>query len=205
MLLAFMSWGIYAGIATSSEIAGIGAAGAIVLVWVYRRLTFRTIKLSLLRTSAMSAMILLILVMAEYLGRLLAFMNIPNTMVDMVKDLGWSPMAVVMAVNILLLFLGTFLDSGAIILIFGPLFHTLMTSLGFDPIWWAVVFVINMEIALLTPPFGINLFVLKAVAPYLPSSVINRGVMPFIYIHVSVLALCILIPELITWLPKRML
>ena len=153
----------------------------------------------------LSAMILLIVVMAEYLGRLLAFMNIPLTMVEMVKDLGWSPMAVVLAVNLLLLFLGTFLDSAAIILIFGPLFHTLMTSLGLDPVWWAMVFVINMEIALLTPPFGINLFVLKAMAPYLSSATINRGVYPFVALHISVLALCIFVPDLILWLPRQML
>lgn len=205
MLLAFMSWGVYAGVATPSEIAGIGAAGALVLVWAYRRLTLRTIKLALLRTSSMSAMILLIVVMAEYLGRLLAFMNIPNTLVEEVRALGWTPMQVVLAVNLLLLGLGTFLDSGAIVLVFGPLFHALMTSLGLDPVWWAVVFVINMEIALLTPPFGVNLFVLKAIAPYLPTSVINRGVLPFIGIHSAVLFLCIYWPDLITWLPKQML
>lgn len=205
LLLGFMTWGIYFGLATSSEIAGIGAAAAILIVVGYRRLTIKALQGSLLRTVQVSAMILLIVVMAAYLGRLLAFMNIGPTVVDAIRSLGWSPYAVVTAVCVFLLFIGCLLDSAAIILVFGPLLHSVMVGLGLDPLWWAVIFVINMEIGLLTPPFGINLFVLKSIAPDIPMGMIVRGVMPLIAIQVVCLVLCIIFPQIITWLPKSMI
>lgn len=203
-LLAFMTWSIYAGFATPSEIAGLGAAAAIFLLLFYRRFTVNGFVGALLATARVTAMILLIVVMASYLGRLFAFMGIGTKLVDGVEGLGWSPLAVVFLVCGLLFVLGAILDSAAIILVVGPLAHTLMVSLGVDPIWWGIIFVICMEIALITPPFGINLFVLKSIAPDIPMGTIMRGALPFVAIQTVVLVICILRPDLVLWLPNSM-
>lgn len=204
LIFTFVVGGMYAGLATISEIAGIGAAAALVVSIFWGRLTAESLKRGALRTVQTSAMILLIVVMASYLGRLLAFMNVGPLMTEAVESLHWSPLAVVFALNGILLLLGCILDSAAIVLIFGPLFSTMIKGLGYDPIWWGIIFVLNMEIGLIHPPFGINLLVLKGIAPDISMGTIVRGVWPFIVIQCACLLVCVLFPDLLLWLPRRM-
>lgn len=205
LLLIFMTWGNYSGLATPSEIAGLGAAAAVFIVMFYGRFSVRGFAGALLGTARVTAMILLIVVMAAYLGRLFAFMGLSEQMIQSVRGLGWSPLGVVLLLNLILFILGTLLDSAAIVLVVGPLMHSLIVSLGLDPIWWGVVFVINMEIALITPPFGINIFVLKSIAPDIPLSTMDKGVAPFVAVQCLALVLCIVFPGIVTWLPNAML
>lgn len=204
LLLTFMTWGIYSGLATASEIAGIGAAAAFLLVLSYRRMSARMLHHSLLGTVRVTAMILLIVVMAAYLGRLFSFMGVGDQLISGVTGLGWVPLGVVFGVCGLLLVLGCFLDSAAMVLVLGPLLHLLMLEQGLDPIWWAVIFVITLEIGLITPPFGINLFVMKSIAPDIPMASIIRGALPFIAVMIVTLVICILFPDLVLWLPRTM-
>jgi C4-dicarboxylate transporter DctM subunit len=203
-LVVFLSVSMYRGIATATEIAAFGTFGAIVIVMGYRRFSAKGFWGALLNTSRTTSMLLLLVVMASYLGRLFAYLGVGPALVDTVGGLGWPPLAVVALLCLFLFIMGTVFDSAAIILVIGPLAHQLVVSLGLDPIWWGVVFVISMEIALITPPFGINLFILKGMSKALTMRDINRGAWQFTAVHTVGLIICVLSPSFVLWLPSRM-
>ncbi|TRY25959.1 TRAP transporter large permease [Brevibacillus sp. LEMMJ03] len=193
--------GIYSGVFTPTEAAAAGVVFSLLVAGiVYRSLTWANIKNILLSTVATNAMILFILVGAMLFGFILTSLQIPQAMTEMATGLPVSKWVVFILINLLLLVLGCFLETVSILVITLPILYPIITTLGFDPIWFAIVMVINMELALITPPVGLNLFVLKGIDPSAPIALIVRGAAPYAVIMLLFIALLALFPGLVTGL-----
>jgi len=206
VLIACVLGVLYLGIATPSEAAGVGALLALILVaLLYRSVNVRNLMDIALETTRTSTMILMIVAFSAVLGQILSFLNVPQELAQLVADLQVNRWVVFVIMNLLFLFLGFFIPPVAIILVTMPVLFPIITELGFDPIWFGVVMTLNMEMGLITPPVGLNLYVVQGIAPDIPLRDILAGSLPY----VGVLALGILIlalfPGLVTWLPNQTL
>ena len=206
VLIACVLGVLYLGIATPSEAAGVGALLSLILVaLLYRSMNLRNLMDIALETTRTSTMILMIVAFSAVLGQILSFLNVPQELAQLVADLQVNRWVVFVIMNLLFLFLGFFIPPVAIILVTMPVLFPIITKLGFDPIWFGVVMTLNMEMGLITPPVGLNLYVVQGIAPDIPLRDILAGSLPY----VGVLALGILIlalfPGLVTWLPNQTL
>lgn len=194
--------GIYTGIFTPTEAAGIGTIYSLFITFcVYRTLSFKDMPGILNDTIKTTCMIFAIMIGASLFGFVLTILDAPQALTNYVAGLETSRWVVFIAINCLLLFLGCILESVSIIFITLPILFPLIMSLGFDPIWFNVVMLLNLELALITPPVGMNLFVLQGISPDSKMTDIVKGVIPFgLAMFVLIFILC-LFPELATWLP----
>jgi len=194
--------GIYTGIFTPTEAAGIGTVYSLFITFcVYRTLTLKDMPGILNDTIKTTCMIFAIMIGASLFGFVLTILDAPQALTNYVAGLETSRWVVFIAINCLLLFLGCILESVSIIFITLPILFPLILSLGFDPIWFNVVMLLNLELALITPPVGMNLFVLQGISPDSKMTDIVKGVIPFgLAMFVLIFILC-LFPELATWLP----
>lgn len=194
--------GIYTGVFTPTEAAGIGTVYSLFITFcVYRTLCFKDLPGILNDTIKTTCMIFAIMIGASLFGFVLTILDAPQALTTYVVSMNTSKWVVFIAINILLLFLGCILESVSIIFITLPILFPLITSLGFNPIWFNVVMLINLELALITPPVGMNLFVLQGISPDSKMTQIVRGVIPFgLAMAFEILLLCIF-PQLATWLP----
>ena len=194
--------GIYTGIFTPTEAAGIGTVYSLFITFcVYRTLSFKDMPGILNDTIKTTCMIFAIMIGASLFGFVLTILDAPQALTNYVAGLETSRWVVFIAINCLLLFLGCILESVSIIFITLPILFPLIMSLGFDPIWFNVVMLLNLELALITPPVGMNLFVLQGISPDSKMTDIVKGVIPFgLAMFVLIFILC-LFPELATWLP----
>jgi len=196
---------IYAGIATPTESAAIGATLAIVIASFYRKLNLKTFHGALKRAISVSAMALFMVIGGNILGFFLTSMAIPQFVTELIVSLNLSRWFVMIMMNFILLFMGCLLDPMAIMVISLPIMFPIITELGFDPVWFGVVTTINVEMGMITPPVGINLFVLKASVPGISMTDIVRGALPFLFLLIFCLALIMIFPPLATWLPGMMM
>lgn len=193
---------LYAGIATPSEAAGVGVVLVLLLVAVaYRGLGFRQFVRVLLETTNQSTMILTIVAFSAVIGTVLAFLGVPQDLALMVAELDLNRWVVLLAINVLLLVMGLFLPPVSIIVLVMPILLPLITSLGFDPIWFGIVMTLNMEMGLITPPVGLNLYVLNGIAPEVPLRDVLRGSAPYVGVLALGIVILAVFPELVTWLP----
>ena len=194
--------GIYTGIFTPTEAAGIGTVYSLFITFcVYRTLSFKDMPGILNDTIKTTCMIFAIMIGASLFGFVLTILDAPQALTNYVAGLETSRWVVFIAINCLLLFLGCILESVSIIFITLPILFPLILSLGFDPIWFNVVMLLNLELALITPPVGMNLFVLQGISPDSKMTDIVKGVIPFgLAMFVLIFILC-LFPEMATWLP----
>ena len=194
--------GIYTGIFTPTEAAGIGTVYSLFITFcVYRTLSFEDMPGILNDTIKTTCMIFAIMIGASLFGFVLTILDAPQALTNYVAGLETSRWVVFIAINCLLLFLGCILESVSIIFITLPILFPLILSLGFEPIWFNVVMLLNLELALITPPVGMNLFVLQGISPDSKMTDIVKGVIPFgLAMFVLIFILC-LFPELATWLP----
>jgi len=196
---------ILLGIATPTESAALGAFGTLVLGMVYRELTWVGFLRALVATMKVTVMIFWVIACATGFSQLLAFTGGGPGLVNYVINLGLSPMAIVLAMVGILLLLGCFMEQLAIMMLTIPLMMPVVQTLGLNPLWFGVLVLITMEIATLTPPFGLNLFVMKGAAPADVSMFdVYRAATPFIVCDVIVLAIMIAAPNLALWLPRLM-
>jgi len=203
-LPALVLGGMYAGVFTATEAAGAGAALALVVgVIVYRTIGLREIWGSALDASRTSAMLFMILAGAPVLGFVLTKMRIPHQIVQLVVEMDVGVLGFLLAMMALLFVLGMFLESIAIILITTPVILPVMAHLGIHPIWYGVLLVINLELAMITPPVGMNLFTIKAVTKA-PIGLIIRGSFPYVILIFVCLAMVMAWPPLALWLPGTM-
>lgn len=195
--------GIYTGAFTPTEAAAVGTVYALFITFViYRTLSVKDLPGILMETVGTSAMIFVIMIGASLFGFVLTILQVPQALTMMVAEVEVSRWVFFILINLLLLFLGCILETVSIIFITVPILYPIIKQLGFDPIWFNVVMQINMEMALITPPVGMNLFVLKGVSPESRMEDIIRGVIPYIGVMaVEILFLCF-VPELATWLPS---
>jgi tripartite ATP-independent transporter DctM subunit len=190
------------GFATPTEAAAIGAAGTIAAAAIYRGLTFANLMKALTGTVAVSGIILFIIVGATTFSQVLSFSGVVNGLVGLVTGLGLSVNAVVIAMLLILLFLGCFVDQVSMMLITLPFFMPLAQRYDIDPIWFGVLFLICMQLGLLTPPFGLLLFTMKGVAPpAITMHQIYMAAMPYVVMSLVILVLIFFFPVIATWLP----
>ena len=205
LLVAVMLGAIYTGLATPTEVGGVGALTAMVIAIVYRRLSWPVLRDSLLNTVRTTGFILWVLVAALLFGRVLTALGVTQSLTEAVAGMPLPPWAILVMVNLLLIVLGALMDPAAIIAVTSPILVPIMADLGYSPLWFGIVFMVNMELAFLTPPFGLNLFILKSIAPpQMSMDDIILGAAPFMVLLVVGLALVMFFPGLATWLPSTM-
>jgi tripartite ATP-independent transporter DctM subunit len=203
-LLIFLVLGvIFLGVATPSEAAGLGAMGAVILAACYGMLTWAQLKKALMSSISVTAMILMIVMSASAFGQLLAFTGVAKSLVEVATSLPVAPIVIVLIMQLILIVMGMFMEDISILLITIPLFFPIITSLGIDPLWFGILMLINMEIAIVSPPFGLLLFTLKGVAPEASMAQIYRSAVPVCLIILTLLVLLLIFPELATWLPRQ--
>lgn len=202
LLIALVMVALYGGWGTPSEVAGIGAAGAMLLVAVvYGCWRWRDLREILLGTARESCMIMMIIAMAFLFTYVMSYLHITQSMAQWLAGLALSKWWLLLWVNVLLLVLGCFLPPVAIILMVTPVIMPGILAAGFDPIWFGIVLTINMEMGLITPPVGLNLFVINGIAPDITFHQIMRGVIPFIILMALFIVLLAAAPEIVMWLP----
>lgn len=195
--------GIYTGVFTPTEAAGIGTVYSLIITFgIYRTLSLKDMPEILEDTIKTTCMIFAIMIGASLFGFVLTILDAPQALTNFVVDMQTNRWVIFVAINILLLFLGCILESVSIIFITLPILFPLIVRLGFDPIWFNVVMLINLELALITPPVGMNLFVLQGISPDSKMTQIIKGVIPFgAVMALEILLLCFF-PEIATWLPS---
>ena len=192
-----------AGWATPTEAAAIGAVATVAVAWIYRALTWSNLMGALLGTAGISGIILFIIIGATTFSQILTFSGATNGMVDAIRQAGFGAWPVLIAMMLVLLFLGCFIDQVSMMLICLPFFMPLVALYGFDPVWFGVLFLICMQLGLLTPPFGMLLFTMKSVAPAeIEMRQVWHAVTPYVVMGLAALLAVMLFPPLATWLPK---
>ncbi len=196
---------VFVGIATPTESAALGFWATLVLVFLYRKFKIRKMTNTLSMTAQFTAMLFMIVIGATLFSRAVAYSGIGEALVSWITSLGWSPWLILIALQVLVLVMGCFMDAASIIFITIPFFMPIVKALGFDTFWFASVMMINLDLGTITPPFGLNLFVLKAVAPPEMSMMdIIKGALPFILIYVLAIVLAMVFPQIVLWLPNLM-
>ena len=197
--------GIYTGVFTPTEAAAVGLTYSLfITLFIYRTLGPRDLPDICLKAVGTSCMIALIISGALLFGRVLTLIEIPQRLTALIIDWKLSALMFVLAMNILMLFLGCILETVSIILLTVPLVAPILEALKIDPIWYAIVLTVNMEMALVTPPVGMNLYVINGLSDDIHMSEVIRGVAPFIVILAAFLLLTMLFPPMSTWLPSMM-
>ena len=204
LLFLLVIGGIYLGIFTPTEAAGVGACGAFLFALGRRRLGWQAFRDSLVETGKTTAMIFIIITGAMLLGYFLAVSRLPFELANFVGELPVNRYIILCAILFLYMALGCVMDSLAIMLLITPIFFPLATFLEFDPIWLGILVTRVTEIGMITPPVGINVYVIRGVAKDVPMGTIFRGIMPFLMADICHVALLIAVPQLSLFLPALM-
>lgn len=204
LLFLLVMGGIYGGVFTATEGAGIGAFGAFCIALARRALTWRTLLDALVESGRTTAMLFVILIGALMFAEFVNYTTMPNDLKNLVSTLNLSPIMVIAAICAIYVILGTAMEELSMILLTVPVFFPLVVHLGFDPVWFGVLVVVVVEIGLISPPVGMNLFVLNALLPQVTTATLFRGVMPFFVADVIRLAILIAFPAISLWLPSMM-
>ncbi len=204
VIMLFVLGGIYLGVTTPTEAAAVGAFMAMVFALIYRKLNWLTLKASMLGAVKITAMLLFIIVGAMILSGMLGLLKVPFKMVAWVASLPFPPLAILIGIYIMYLFLGCFLDGLALVVLTVPIVFPIIRELGFDTVWFAVALVILVECCLLTPPVGTNVYVIHGLRPGRPMSEVILGAMPFFFMMLVGLAIITAFPIIATWLPGTM-
>jgi tripartite ATP-independent transporter DctM subunit len=195
-----------AGWATPTESAALGALATVIVCLAYRSLTGVALGKALMGTAAISGVILFIIIGATTFSQILSFSGATSGLVGMVKDGSLAPWMVLGVMILMLLILGCFVDQVSMMLITLPFFMPLVQHFGWDPLWFGVVYLICMQLGLLTPPFGMLLFTMRGVAPKeIPTREIFAAVMPYVLMGMGMIVVVLLFPGLATWLPSVLL
>jgi tripartite ATP-independent transporter DctM subunit len=192
---------IYAGFATPTEAAALGLLGALALAAARRALTVRTLLAAFEGTMRTTAMVMLIVLAAYFLNFVMVNIGLTDAVVGVVRDLGWSPLAVLLAIIALYLLLGCFMDTLSLMIATTPVVVPVVVALGYDPVWFGVLFMILIEAALITPPVGMNLFVVQAVRGGGEFREVAVGALPFLLAMLGMIGLLIAVPRLAMFLP----
>ena len=194
---------IFFGIAAPTEAAAVGATGALTLTLVYRKFTWTMLQQTMQTTARLTSLVFIILVGATAFGLAFRGMGGDALIRDFIEHLALPPMVVFGSVMSLVFVLGFFLDYIEIAFIHLPILAPILTSMGFDPLWYGVILGVNLQTSFLTPPFGYALFYLRGVAPpEVTTGHIYRGIIPFVAIQLIGMMLVIFFPWMVTWLPR---
>ena len=204
VLFIFVMGGIYGGLFTATEGAGMGAFGALVFSLWRRALTRRTLYAALLESARTTAMLFMILIGALMFSEFINITTMPADLRALVTGYNLNPTVVVLAICAVYVLLGTAMEELSMVLLTIPVFYPVIVGLGFDPVWFGIIIVCVVEIGLISPPVGMNMFVLKTLLPHVSTGTIFSGVMPFMWADVVRLAILVAVPWLSLWLPSMM-
>lgn len=204
LLFMLVIGGIYLGVFTPTEAAGIGAMGALGLGLVARRMSVKKFMNCLLETVKTTSMIFTILIGAILFNNFLVLSDVPSEIGEWVSSLPLGPHSILLVILLIYLVLGCALDALAMILLTVPIFFPIVANLGFDPIWFGVIVVLVVELGMISPPIGMNVFVIKGIAPEVPIGQIYLGVLPFVIALMLLIVVLVIFPGLATWLPSTM-
>ncbi|RYH01173.1 TRAP transporter large permease [Salipiger sp. IMCC34102] len=203
VLFALVIGGIYLGWFSPTEAAAVGAVGAFVLALASGELTWAALKASVFETAALTGMIYFILVGAALFNFYLETTGLPQLLIEQIRAAGLGPLAVMVLILVFYIVLGCFMDSMSMILLTVPLLAPVALEIGYDLIWFGIIVVTVAEIGLITPPIGMNLFVVQAASQGVAQGTVVRGILPFILADILRLAILLLFPALILWLPGQ--
>lgn len=204
LLVIVVLGGIYGGLFTATEGAGFGAAGAFLFALARRRLTWAILIQVLVESARTTAMLFTLLIAATIFANFVNFTSMPNDLKEWITHLGLSPVMIITAMMLIYIVLGTVMEELTMVLLTIPLFFPIVTALGFDPVWFGVLIVMIVQIGLISPPVGMNLFVINTLLPKVGLSNIFKGCWPFVLVMIFVLGLLIAFPQISLWLPSLM-
>jgi tripartite ATP-independent transporter DctM subunit len=204
VLFVIVMGGIYGGVFTTTEGAGIGAFGAFIIALLRRSLNVSVTLDILVESARTTGMLFMILVGALVFANFVNFTTLPADLKSLVSTHNISPVAVMIAICAVYIILGAAMEELSMVLLTLPVFFPLVVSLGFDPVWFGVVIVLVVMIGLISPPVGMNMFVVRNMLPELSTATIFKGVMPFVYTLVAVLALLVAFPQIALILPQAL-
>ncbi len=204
VLFIFVIGGLYGGFFTPTEAGGVGASGAFLLGVLRRKLDLPKIKEALLSATRTSAAVFTVLIGALMFGYFLTITQTPQKLTGFLTGLGLGAYGVLMLLLLMYLVLGCLMDAMAMIILTVPIVFPVVTQLGLDPIWFGIIIVMTVELGLITPPVGMNVFVIKSVLPDTTFSTIFRGVSPFVVTDLIRLGILIAFPIIALWLPGKM-
>ncbi len=194
--------GLFTGLFTPSEAAAVGAFGMLMVTLLRRQLTRKGFNQSLLDTTRTTAMIMFLIAGAVIFGRFIAISRIPFELASWAGSLPLPSFMVMAIILLIYLVLGCFIDALALILLTTPIFYPVVVNLGYDPIWFGVIIVLVVAMGIITPPVGMNIFIIKGIAPDIPIEVIFRGIMPFLVAIVICIVILMVFPQVALFLPN---
>jgi C4-dicarboxylate transporter, DctM subunit len=204
VLFVLVIGGIYAGAFTATEGAGIGAGGAFLFALARRALTWKTLLDVLVESARTTSMLFMILIGALLFANFVNYTTMPADLKDFVTQFNLHPTLVIVAICLIYIVLGTAMEELSMMLLTVPLFFPVVTALGYDPIWFGVLVVVVVQLGMISPPVGMNIFVVKNLLRTVSIAEVYRGVWPFTIALVILLAIIVAFPPLVTWLPSLM-
>lgn len=205
-LIILVLGSIYTGTATPTEASAIGAMGAFVCAAIHRRLNWRLVTESLNGTFKLTGLVMWIVATATAFNALYIGLGAQRLIIDLIAGLPVDPWIILIGTQIFLFLFGMIMDDYAIIMLCAPIFAPTIVALGFDPLWFGILFVVNLQMAYLTPPFGFSLFYMKGIVPKdISMGDIYRSIIPFVAMQALGLVLVIIFPQLALWLPGLMI
>ena len=205
LLIVVVLGSMYAGIVTPTEAAAVGSLVSLLLAAAFRRLTWRTLRDAFQATIRTTSMVMLIIIFASIFSHVIALIGAPKALFGLVVGLGLPRWAFFAALFAVLLVIAYALEELSVMIIILPILFPLVTGLGFDPVWFGVIMVVWLEIGFITPPVGLNLFVIQGLMPGLSGRQITLGTTPFVVLMILLVVLLFLVPDLALWLPRQML
>ena len=204
LLAVVVGVGIYTGVFTVPEAAALGCSFAFALALLRRRLTRRTFLDAMAETAKSTGLIFVMIIGASIFGYFVALSGLPGAVIASIEDLGAPPIVVILLLQLVFLLAGAIFDEIALMILTLPFTYPLITSLGYDPIWWGVINVVIIELGMIIPPIGINVFLLHGLVKDLPLATIYKGVTPYIIADLVRLSLLTAFPTLALWLPRSL-
>lgn len=201
VLFVFVLGGIYGGAFTAAEAAGIGSFGAFLLALAQRRLTWSKLHEILVDSAMTSTLLFGLLIGASMFTEFLNYSGAHTALLSFVSDAGLSPTGVILMICVIYIILGALMEEMSMILLTVPLFFPIVTGLGYDPVWFGVLVIVLCELGMIAPPIGVNLFVVRSIAPHIPLSEIVKGIVPFAMADIIRIFLLALFPALAMFLP----
>ena len=206
LLIVLVLGSIFFGIATPTEAAGVGATGSFFICIFLKKMSWKVLWDSCRQTMSISGMVFWILIGATLFSVFYTSQGAQSLVTELVSDLNINRWIILAAMQLILLVLGMFMDDYAVVTVCAPIFVPIAIALGFDPIWFSIIFILNMQVAYLTPPFGWALIMMKGVAPPdITTRHVWQSVPPFVAMQLAVLILVMIFPQLALWLPGKMM
>ncbi|MGB2815114.1 MAG: TRAP transporter large permease subunit [Dehalococcoidales bacterium] len=206
ILIMIVLGSIFSGLATPSEAAALGALGSLLCASIKRQFTWKTLRQASYQSLRLTCLVLWIVAGASLFVSVYTAVGAPEFIKNVIVSLPVNRWVIMIGIQALLFMLGCFMDPGGIIMLTTPVLVPVIATLGFDPIWFGVVFIVNMEMAFLTPPFGMNLFYMRGIVPPEVSMVdIINSVWPFVALQAVGLIICMAFPQIILWIPNLLL